>query len=183
VAARVSLRRARSPIRSPPSCSPGPLEEATLCRETAKASGQILYTLDFATDTPKSDDDSCSDSSADLAGPPQRVTTRQADPSAHHPQRLRRVCLVEVYDNPVFRHQVAFLVLSQLRVACPGLKLWHNPDHNAPYLDNTEEARSTREEALVMVPKCVVLQAQQRPAFTIKCTDCSADHRLKIQGT
>jgi hypothetical protein len=34
-----------------------------------------------------------------------------------------------------------------------------------------------------MVPKCVVLQAQRRPAFTIKCTDCSADHRVKIQGT
>jgi hypothetical protein len=129
------------------------------------------------------DDDSCSDLSANSAGSPQRVTKRQADPFADHPQRVRRVCLVEAYDNPVFRHQVAFLVWSQLRVACPGLKPWHNPDHNVPYLDDTEEARSTREEALVMVPKCVVLQAQRRPAFTIKCTDCSADHRVKIQGT
>jgi len=73
-------------------------------------------------------------------------------------QRYTRVhCLVEAYDNTLFRNSLALLMWSKLRVYCPSLLPWHNPDLRGPYYGESNEHREAREASLALIPQCVIL--------------------------
>jgi hypothetical protein len=52
---------------------------------------------------------------------------------------------LDAYDHPQFGNLVAWIVWSTLRLYCPLLKPWHNPNLNDPYPADRNENKQAPE--------------------------------------
>jgi hypothetical protein len=77
-----------------------------------------------------------------------------------HTERL--ICLVEAYDDNVFRNSVALAVWSLFRVLCPKLRPWHAVDHTKHYPGDDPAQREARESDLASLTNCAVFGAQKK---------------------
>jgi hypothetical protein len=93
---------------------------------------------------------------------------REPPKTPEHAERL--ICLVEAYDDNVFRNSVALAVWSLFRVLCPKLRPWHAVDHTQRYPGDDLAQREARESDLATLTNCAVFGVRKKFfRWTISC--------------
>jgi hypothetical protein len=84
---------------------------------------------------------------------------REPPKTPEHAERL--ICLVEAYDDNVFRNSVALTVWSLFRVLGPKLRPWHAVVHTQRYPGDDPAQREARESDLATLTNCAVFGVEK----------------------